>query len=362
MMRWLTWILAACLCLSVQADEIRDAESERARAAEALSRLKQDVRLGTKRINLIESEIQKLNTTSKTLTQSIRDAERTLAALREEEQATDAKIEQEQNVLSTLIERYENELVAYYITGRSLKPDAPLEDIRADYLPFLLQARQTKAIEIAARQDTLKELRATQAENSATASQTLLGLTEKRQQLAIKTRDQRQVLASISRELSTKQSREAALNADLAVLEQRIQSLKLDQSGADLGSLKGRLNWPVDGRILRRYGQNRDDGFGTWQGLVISAPDNAEVKSVQSGKVAYAGYLLGYGLVVVLAHNDGHATIYGHNQRLMVQTGDTVRARQVIAIAGNTGSLEVSGVYFGLTRNGKAINPSPWLN
>ena len=122
------------------------------------------------------------------------------------------------------------------------------------------------------------------------------------------------------------------------------------------------MRWPVDGRVLRRFGQNRQDGFGNWQGLVISTTDNSEVKAVQAGKVAYAGYLLGYGLVVVIAHNDGHATIYGHNQRLTVETGQTVLARQVIAIAGNTGSLNVTALYFGVTRNGKPVNPSSWLN
>jgi septal ring factor EnvC (AmiA/AmiB activator) len=114
--------------------------------------------------------------------------------------------------------------------------------------------------------------------------------------------------------------------------------------------------------VIRRFGQTRDDGFGDWQGMVISAIDNSEVRAVQSGKVAYAGYLLGYGLVVVVAHTDGHATIYGHNREVLVQTGERVGARQAIAITGNTGSLTVAGVYFGLTRNGKPINPTPWLN
>ena len=106
---------------------------------------------------------------------------------------------------------------------------------------------------------------------------------------------------------------------------------------------------PKQIRVLRRFGQNRQDGFGDWQGLVISATDGSEVRAVQAGKVAYAGYLLGYGLVIVIAHNDGHATIYGHNQSLKVETGQAVLARQVIAIAGNTGSLDVTALYFGVT-------------
>ena len=226
----------------------------------------------------------------------------------------------------------------------------------------MLDARQKNAAEIEATANSLRSLLVEQERNTNNAQKTLLDLTDARDALSQRTRDQRQLLASISRNLRTKQQREDALNSDLQSLDRRIKSLQLESGGAALEPLKGNMRWPVDGRVLRRFGQNRQDGFGDWQGLVISATDGSEVRAVQAGKVAYAGYLLGYGLVIVIAHNDGHATIYGHNQSLKVETGQAVLARQVIAIAGNTGSLDVTALYFGVTRNGKSVNPSSWLN
>jgi septal ring factor EnvC (AmiA/AmiB activator) len=225
-----------------------------------------------------------------------------------------------------------------------------------------LDARQKNAADIEATADNLRSLLVEQERNTNNAQKTLLDLTDARDSLSQRTRDQRQLLASISRNLRTKQQREDALNSDLQSLVRRIKSLQLESGGAALAPLKGEMRWPVDGRVLRRFGQNRQDGFGDWQGLVISATDGSDVRAVQAGKVAYAGYLLGYGLVIVIAHNDRHATIYGHNKSLTVETGQAVLARQVIAIAGNTGSLDATALYFGVTRNGKSVNPSSWLN
>jgi septal ring factor EnvC (AmiA/AmiB activator) len=311
---------------------------------------------------VIESELNRLNSESKKLTREIASSEQVLRDLSETQQETENKIVSKTSDLQRLLEQYRNELVAYYVTGRALRSSTPSEGHLSEYLPFLLEARQKNAAEIEATADNLRSLLVEQERNTNNAQKTLLDLTDTRDALSQRTRDQRQLLASISRNLRTKQQREDALNSDLQSLDRRIKSLQLESGGAALEPLKGNMQWPVDGRVLRRFGQNRQDGFGDWQGLVISATDGSEVRAVQAGKVAYAGYLLGYGLVIVIAHNDGHATIYGHNQSLKVETGQAVLARQVIAIAGNTGSLDVTALYFGVTRNGKSVNPSSWLN
>jgi septal ring factor EnvC (AmiA/AmiB activator) len=311
---------------------------------------------------VIESELNRLNSESKKLTREIASSEQVLRDLSETQQETENSIVSRTADLQRLLDQYRNELVAYYVTGRTLRPNTTDQGHLSEYLPFLLDARQKNAAEIEATANNLRSLLVEQERNTNNAQKTLLDLTDARDALSQRTRDQRQLLASISRNLRTKQQREDALNSDLQSLDRRIKSLQLESGGAALEPLKGNMQWPVDGRVLRRFGQNRQDGFGDWQGLVISATDGSEVRAVQAGKVAYAGYLLGYGLVIVIAHNDGHATIYGHNQSLKVETGQAVLARQVIAIAGNTGSLDVTALYFGVTRNGKSVNPSSWLN
>lgn len=361
-MRAIVWLWIALVSIQSQANEIQDAETQRLRAEQQLKTLKRDVQLDAKKLKVIESELNRLNSESKKLTREIASSEQVLRDLSETRQETENTIVSRTADLQRLLDQYRNELVAYYVTGRTLRPNTTDQGHLSEYLPFLLDARQKNAAEIEATANNLRSLLVEQERNTNNAQKTLLDLTDARDALSQRTRDQRQLLASISRNLRTKQQREDALNSDLQSLDRRIKSLQLESGGAALEPLKGNMQWPVDGRVLRRFGQNRQDGFGDWQGLVISATDGSEVRAVQAGKVAYAGYLLGYGLVIVIAHNDGHATIYGHNQSLKVETGQAVLARQVIAIAGNTGSLDVTALYFGVTRNGKSVNPSSWLN
>ena len=361
-MRAIVWLWIALVSIQSQANDIQDAETQRLRAEQQLKTLKRDVQLDAKKLKVIESELNRLNSESKKLTREIASSEQVLRDLSETQQETENTIVSRTADLQRLLDQYRNELVAYYVTGRTLRPNTTDQGHLSEYLPFLLDARQKNAAEIEATANNLRSLLVEQERNTNNAQKTLLDLTDARDALSQRTRDQRQLLASISRNLRTKQQREDALNSDLQSLDRRIKSLQLESGGAALEPLKGNMQWPVDGRVLRRFGQNRQDGFGDWQGLVISATDGSEVKAVQAGKVAYAGYLLGYGLVIVIAHNDGHATIYGHNQSLKVETGQAVLARQVIAIAGNTGSLDVTALYFGVTRNGKSVNPSSWLN
>jgi septal ring factor EnvC (AmiA/AmiB activator) len=361
-MRAIVWLWIALVSIQSQANEIQDAETQRLRAEQQLKTLKRDVQLDAKKLKVIESELNRLNSESKKLTREIASSEQVLRDLSETQQETENTIVSRTADLQRLLDQYRNELVAYYVTGRTLRPNTTDQGHLSEYLPFLLDARQKNAAEIEATANNLRSLLVEQERNTNNAQKTLLDLTDARDALSQRTRDQRQLLASISRNLRTKQQREDALNSDLQSLDRRIKSLQLESGGAALEPLKGNMQWPVDGRVLRRFGQNRQDGFGDWQGLVISATDGSDVRAVQAGKVAYAGYLLGYGLVIVIAHNDGHATIYGHNQSLKVETGQAVLARQVIAIAGNTGSLDVTALYFGVTRNGKSVNPSSWLN
>ncbi|MBT6288143.1 MAG: peptidoglycan DD-metalloendopeptidase family protein [Oceanospirillales bacterium] len=361
-MRAIVWLWIALVSIQSQANEIQDAETQRLRAEQQLKTLKRDVQLDAKKLKVIESELNRLNSESKKLTREIASSEQVLRDLSETQQETENTIVSRTADLQRLLDQYRNELVAYYVTGRTLRPNTTDQGHLSEYLPFLLDARQKNAAEIEATANNLRSLLVEQERNTNNAQKTLLDLTDARDALSQRTRDQRQLLASISRNLRTKQQREDALNSDLQSLDRRIKSLQLESGGAALEPLKGNMQWPVDGRVLRRFGQNRQDGFGDWQGLVISATDGSEVRAVQAGKVAYAGYLLGYGLVIVIVHNDGHATIYGHNQSLKVETGQAVLARQVIAIAGNTGSLDVTALYFGVTRNGKSVNPSSWLN
>ena len=359
----LIWLSIALWSIPSQANEVKEAEQQRQLTEQLLETLKDNVQLDANKLDIVKSELNRLNTESGDLTLAVASSERLMRELRRTQQQTKEGIQETSNQVSAALSHYRKELTAYYITGTTFRPNSQSEGGLSDYLPFLLDARKQSVSNIKATAADLRSLLIDHERNLEKAQRISTDLKSKRDALSQRTRDQRQLLASVTRSLKTKKQREDALHSDLKSLDRRIKALQLRSKGAAaLESLKGKMPWPVVGRVLRRFGQHRQDGFGDWQGLVIGTMDDSEVKAVHAGRVAYAGYLLGYGLVIVIAHDNGHATIYGHNQNLKVETGQSVLARQVIAIVGNTGSLNVAALYFGVTQNGKPVNPSSWLN
>ena len=127
-----------------------------------------------------------------------------------------------------------------------------------------------------------------------------------------------------------------------------------------LGKYKTRLQWPVRGKILHRYG-TQQSGEVNWNGIVISAKEGEEVKATHDGTIVLSNWLRGYGLMLVIDHGKGDMSFYGYNQALLRNVGDTVKAGDPIALVGNSGGQSSSGLYFEIRRKGNATNPSPWL-
>jgi len=122
---------------------------------------------------------------------------------------------------------------------------------------------------------------------------------------------------------------------------------------------KGQIAWPSKGKLVASYGSSKV-GNMKWDGVMISASEGGEIYAVHPGRVAYADWLRGYGLLLILDHGDGWMTLYGHNQSLFKETGDWVAAGEPLAAIGNSGGREDYGVYFGIRQNGKAVDPLSW--
>ncbi|EDY87092.1 membrane-bound metallopeptidase [gamma proteobacterium HTCC5015] len=125
--------------------------------------------------------------------------------------------------------------------------------------------------------------------------------------------------------------------------------------------LRGNLGWPTQGELSHRYGEPRSPGGLKWQGVLLKAPAGNEVRSVSSGRVAFADYFQGFGLIVIVDHDDGYISLYGHNRLLYVSTGDWIERGDVIAEVGDSGGLERSALYFELRHRGQPIDPAGWL-
>jgi septal ring factor EnvC (AmiA/AmiB activator) len=124
--------------------------------------------------------------------------------------------------------------------------------------------------------------------------------------------------------------------------------------------LKGKLYWPTVGKVQKIYGKSRKSKKLKWKGVIIKAKSGMNVRSISRGRIAYADWLRGYGLLVIVDHGDGYMSLYGHNESIKKETGDWIEANEVIATVGNSGGNEFTGLYFEIRYNGKPTNPSRW--
>ncbi len=131
--------------------------------------------------------------------------------------------------------------------------------------------------------------------------------------------------------------------------------------GSGFASLKGKLKMPVKGELLASFGSRRADG-PSWKGLFIKAAEGAEVRVVAPGEVIFADWMRGFGNLLIVDHGGQYMSIYGNNQSLLRRPGDKLKAGDIIATVGNSGGNEQSGLYFELRFQGRALDPSGWIN
>ena len=125
---------------------------------------------------------------------------------------------------------------------------------------------------------------------------------------------------------------------------------------------RGRLTWPVGGDLINDYGDSRVDGQLRWNGVMVGAPRGSLVRSVHSGRVVYADWLPGLGLLVIVDHGMGYMSLYGHNEAILTESGAGVGAGQPIAQVGDSGGQRQSALYFEIREDGDPIDPRPWMN
>lgn len=131
--------------------------------------------------------------------------------------------------------------------------------------------------------------------------------------------------------------------------------------GGAFSGAKGKLPWPVNGRLLAGFGTPRGgDARTKWDGVLISAALGSQVRAVHGGRVVFADWLRGAGLLVILDHGNGYLSLYGHNQSLLKNAGQIVKAGEAIGTVGNSGGQDDPALYFAIRQQGRPSNPVQW--
>jgi len=214
-----------------------------------------------------------------------------------------------------------------------------------------LQSREQDQADLSKVLKTIEETLARQAREAEEARQRALLAKQEEEQ-----RRKAQALAAATR----KQEPEEAPKKARTTLGPVVSSDTASYGGA-FSSARGKLPWPVNGRLLARFGDTRGgDARAKWDGVMISASAGTQVRAVHGGRVVFADWLRGAGLLVILDHGNGYLSLYGHNQSLLKSAGDIVKAGEAISTVGDSGGQDSAGLYFAIRQQGQPTDPAQW--
>lgn len=225
----------------------------------------------------------------------------------------------------------------------------------------LLDWLAAQLAELAAVLDELAELRGQTEQALARQAAELAAIERRRGERAV-------VLAELERALGDTRARAEELARNERELQQLLEQLRdiFADIPKDLGraprfsTLQGRLPWPIEGRVLSRFGARMDNGRRS-DGLLLAAEAGSPVRVVASGRVAFSEWMRGFGLLAIVDHGDGYLSLYAHAEALLVEAGDWIEAGEPIALAGDSGGRARPALYFELRHDGRPVDPLRWL-
>ena len=293
-------------------------------------------------------------------------SERRLADLRREQAATEKQVAEQRDTLAS-------ELKVAYMNGSeeqlklTLNQQSPAELGRMlIYYGYFGRAR---AEQIAAIGERLAQLEAL-GETIQTETQHLREIEAQQdvqvKQLAGARRQRAQTLATIQSTLRSRSEQLAGLTREAATLERLLTELRrataefpvLERQPFD--KLRGKLPWPVNGKVTARFGELRAGGPLKWKGILVEANAGAQVRAPLHGRVEYADWLNGYGYLVVINHGGGFRSFYGHNEQLYCKVGDMVTPGDVLGDLAER-SAGKADFYMEIRNAERPVDPQKWL-
>lgn len=364
-----TVLLVALFCSTVgQSQDLQDLET----IQNQIKAKKQQVAEQLKQAKRLQDELERSEVNIATAVKALNKTQAALLTngkqrqeLGDKQQNVQSQIAQQQEGLAKLIK-------SAYMTGNYdfakmllNQQDAANFERTITYYQYLNTERRTKIDEFRvliaelqslnlALEKKQDELRSLQSEQNAQQIQ----LTKQKAAREDTLVNIRNTIESEEAKIEILQQNEKSLQEALAKAQREAQ--KQQQVFSGLNKQKGRLLRPAAGELLRMFGRIRQ-GQIKWKGIIIKGQSGSPVVAVHQGKVLYADWLRGFGLVTVLDHGDGYMSLYGHNQALLKQAGEIVEAGETIALLGQSGGQTYPNLYFEIRHKGQPVNPTTWL-
>ncbi len=410
MLRTLIAVLLACLLSPVLADQrsetqkqLEAAQQDIGELKKLLKQLEQEKSGVQKDLRGTETEMGQLEQQVNALQQELKKSEAEIQRLDSEKKKLEGARLEQQRLIGI-------QARAAYQSGRQeylkllLNQQNPEKFARTlTYYDYVSQARLEQ---LNTFNETLRQLANVERESAAQQAQLAeqkSALEGRREQLAQARKERQLALAKLNKEsnargqkLKAREQEQADLGRVLKTIEEtlarqareakaaeevRKRALAEKQSGptpsrsvsgplvssagatygGPFAKSRGKLPWPVDGRLVARYGTPRGgDARTTWDGVLIDAAAGSQVRAVHAGRVVFADWLRGAGLLVILDHGNGYLSLYGHNQSLLKDAGDIVKAGEPIATVGTSGGQDTPALYFAIRQQGRPSDPAHW--
>jgi septal ring factor EnvC (AmiA/AmiB activator) len=315
----------------------------------------------------VEAEISSSSKQLRFIQEELRGQQEQTQALGLEIEAAEAQLIGERDALS-------NQIRMNYLSGRQEKLKLLLNQENPArlgrmmiYYDYLNRARRDRVNIVIAETANLVELES----NSRDALSRLLDLEVAQEtgllELEAARQERQTVINLIDTDILGAGGDIARLREEEERLRQVIEEVRALLSDfpidLDVGfeRIKGALLWPVSGPLINSYGDSREESQLTWNGVLVGAPSGTPVRAIHHGRVAYADWLPGLGLLVIVDHGDGYMSLYGHNETILKESGDWVAPGEAIAQVGDSGGQIRQALYFEIRHEGLPMDPELWL-
>ena len=321
-----------------------------------------------KQLKTIERKIGKVNQKIHAIGKEIKGKKTELAALRETRLKHQRQLSRENDYLA-------EQVYTAFTLGREEKvkllfsqQDPQTLQRNLVYYQYFSNARVELINEVQRNIDKIIETEQLiqQVRLDLEKSQQELG--QQKQQLDQDRGKRRSIIASLDKQLKEQGGNLSRLEDEATQLQNLINSIQEiftdapenDISGQTFAELKGKLAWPVKGKVRRLFGRHKPLSDLRWQGVILEAPNGSHVQAIFHGRVAFADWLRGLGNLIIIDHGNSYLSLYGHNESLFKTAGEWVEAGDVISSIGSSGGQKKPGLYFEIRKKGKPQNPTGW--
>ncbi len=370
------WLAVAMLAVvtpalaeqQVTPGQIEDLKEEIANIDEWLADAEEDRSSLEQQLSGLEQEIGRLTRERRELRQQAREQQLRLTELGKEETELTRVLESQRDSLKKQIRAawMEGDAPAVKVLLNEIDPDKVARTMT--YYEYLSRDTIDRLEAFAANLRQLKETQKQVKAGRMRLAELEENVADRQQKLSSSKKEREQTLAALKTDISNRLSEREELEEDrkrleklLREVEEAIANIPTPNESDPFGSLKNKLPWPAEGKIVRNFGDSYASGKLKHNGLLINTAEEGDVKAVHYGRVVFANWLRGFGLITILDHGDGYMTLYGHSSSLFTSPGDWVEAGEAIAQAGRTGGTNDPAVYFEVRHNGKPDNPRRWL-